>query len=183
MASSIIYATRSTSGDQPGIRRIIELAAQTFLLGTPVMIDSATGAVKAWDGTTVASGIAGFTKENAANLTTTGVPKTLTYGTVPNQPAGVNIPPGAPINDGRNGFEIATDATIFFGQVAPATTAVAADVGKQYGMTIDTDGHWYVDKSKATAGTNTVLEIVKLDPYDTRGVQFVVSQAAQQHVF
>ena len=182
MASSIIYATRSTADTQPGIRRIIELAGQTFLNGTPVQIDAATGAVRAWDGTTVTAGIAGFTKEPGANLTTTGVPKTLTYPPPPPyQPLAVNIPAGAPINDGRNGFEIATDSTIFYGQVGPAQTAVAADVGAAYGLTIDTDGHWYVDKTKT--GATSVVKVVKLAQFDTRGVQFVVMTPAQQQVF
>lgn len=181
MASSIIYATRSTADTQPGIRRIIELAAQTFLQGTPVSVDAATGAVKAWDGTTVAGMIAGFTKEDAANLVTTGVPKTLTYGTVANQPLAVNIPAGAPINDGRNGFEIATDSSIFFGQVGPAQTTAATDVGLTYGMTKDTDNHWYVDKTKT--GAAGIVKVVKLDQFDKRGVQFVVIAAAQQQVF
>lgn len=183
MASSIVYATRSTTQEQPDMRRVIEKAGQTFLIGTPVMIDTVTGAVQGWDGTTVAAGIAGFTKENGANLSVTGIPQTLSYGGVPNQPSAVNIPEGAPINDGRNGFEVAISSTVFAGQVGPAQTAVATDIGKQYGLTKDTDNHWFVDKTKATAGTNTVVTIVKLDQYDSRGVQFVVSPAAQQAIY
>lgn len=186
MASSIIYATRSTTENQPTIRRVGEMAAQVFLQGTPVMIDT-TGFVKAWDGTSVTgganAGIAGFAKEDAANLVTAGVPKTLTYGTVANQPLAVNIPRGAPINDGRNGFESAIDSTIFFGQVGPTQTTAAADIGKPFGMTKDTDNHWYVDKAKVTAGTNTVVRVVKLDQFDPRGVQFVVLPTSQQIIW
>lgn len=178
MASAIMYATRSTTENQPDMRRWQELAAQTFLAGVPVMLP--TGAVQEWDGTSI-PGIVGITKENGANLTTTGVPKTYSVGTAAYQPLSAIIPAGAPLNDGRNGFETAIQSNIFHGQVGPAQTAIASDVGKQYGMTKDTDGHWYVDKSKATVGTNTVVTIVKVDnvspivgpvPADPRGVQF-----------
>lgn len=188
MASAVMYATRSTADTQPGMRRIIEQAGQTFLIGVPVMLNATTGAVQEWDGTTIANGIAGISKDYGANLTTTGVPKTLTYGIVQNQPLAVNIPAGAPINDGRSGFEAAIPSTIFYGQVGPSQTAVAADLAVPgYGMTKDTDGHWYVDKSKVTMGTNTVCRIVKLGgpgtpgstPWDPRSVQFVFLFAAE----
>jgi hypothetical protein len=102
---------------------------------------------------------------------------------VPFQTSAKNI--GRPLfNDGRIGFEAADNDTIFLGQVGPAQTAVAADVGKQYGMTIDGDGHWYVDRTKSTVGTNTVVTIVRLDPNDQsatpRGVYFTVTNAAAQ---
>ena len=191
MASAIIFATRSTTEDQPNMRRLVEKAAQTFLLGVPVMVEAASGGVIEWDGTTVATGIAGFSKEAASQLITTGVPKTLTYGTVPNQSLAVNIPAGAPINDGRIGVETAIGSSIFHGQVGPSQTTAVTDVGKQYGMTKDTDGHWFVDKTKSTVGTNTVVTVVKVDnqspiigavPADPRGVQFVVTSGAAQPV-
>ena len=179
MASAIIYGTRTISGNQPEIRRVIEHSAQTFLLGTPVMLDATTGSIQAWDGTTVANGVAGITKENGANLTTTGVPKTITFGTVPNQPAAVNIPEGAPINDGRNGFETAVSDTVFHGQVGPAQTTVAADVGTKVGLTKDADNHWFADKTKNTSAA-WMVQIVGLDQFDTRGVFFVFLPGAQQ---
>jgi len=182
VASAPIYDMRVTAGPgQPTIQRIGEKAAQTFLLGVPVMIDTSVGYLKEWDGTTIAQGIAGFSKEAASNLSTSGVAKTLTYGSVPNQPNAVNIPEGAPINDGRCGVAVSEESTVFFAQVGPNQTVAVTDLGKQYGMTKDSDNHWYVDKTKATVGTNTVVQIVKLDPIDTtRGVQVVVTQAAAQ---
>lgn len=177
MASIEIHSIQSVSGNQPRIRRIIEEASQTFLAGTPVQIAS-DGGVQVWNGTTIASGIAGFTKEAGANLTTLGVAKQLTWGSVQNQANAVNI--ARPyFNDGRNGFEVADTDTVFLAQVGPSQTAVVADVGKQYGMTIDSDGHWYVDRTKTTVGTNTVCRIVKLDPNDQsatpRGVYIVMT--------
>lgn len=191
MASAEIHSVQSVSGNQPRMRRIIEEAGQTFLSGTPVQIASGDGGLKAWDGATVAFGIAGFCKESGNNLGSLGVLPTaavtpvqsLTFGSVPFESSARNI--GRPLfNDGRIGFEASDQDTIFLGQVGPAQTALASDVGKQYGMTIDADNHWYVDKSKSTVGTNTVVTIVKLDPNDQsaspRGVYFVVTTAAAQ---
>ncbi len=186
MASSEIHAIQSVSGNQPRMRRIIEKATQTFLSGVPVQISAADGGVAEWDGTTVANGIAGFSKEPGSNLTTVGVAKTLSFGSVPFQASAVNIPRGAPLNDGKIGFETATLDNVFLGQVGPAQTALVTDVGKHYGMTKDTDNHWFVDKTKATFGTNTVCTIIKLDPNDQsatpRGVYFTIDNASQQIV-
>jgi hypothetical protein len=181
VASSEIHSVQTVSGNQPRVRRIVELAGETFLPGTPVQIDDATGAVEAWDGTTEELGIAGFSLESASDLASTGVAETLHYGSVPNQPLAENIPIGAPLNDGRIGFEVANDDTVFRGQVGPAQTVAQANVGNQYGLTIDTDGHWYVD---LTDTSDVVVRIVKLDPNDQsttpRGVYFVVIPLAQQ---
>lgn len=191
MASSEIHSVQTVSGNQPRMRRIIEEAAQTFLSGTPVQLAAGDGGVKAWDGVTVAAGIAGYSKEAANNLASLGVIPTaavnpnpqLSFGTVPYEASAQNIA-RPPFRDGRNGFEVAAPDTIFAGQVGPAQTALATDVGKQYGMTIDTDNHWYVDKTKT--GASAVVEVVKLDPEDLsatpRGVYFVVLPAAAQLV-
>lgn len=185
MASQIISSVQSISGNQPRIRRIIEEAGETALSGVPVQINATDGGVQEWDGTTVAFGIAGFSKEFFNNLVTTGVPKQITQGSVPNQSAAVNDQRPY-FNDGRIGFETSTSDTVFQGQVGPAQTALVSDIGKQYGMTKDGDGHWFVDKTKTTIGTNTVVTIVNLNPDDQsatpRGVYFVVTPTAAQPV-
>jgi hypothetical protein len=191
MASAEIHSIQSVSGNQPRIRRLPEEAGQTFLPGTPVQIASGDGGLKAWDGVTVAFGIAGFSKEAGNNLAVLGViptasspgPQSLTFGSVPFEPAAKNI--GRPLfNDGRQGFEVSAIDTVFLGQVGPAQTTLATDVTKQYGMTLDADGHWYVDKTKT--GASAVVEITKLDPNDQsatpRGVYFVVLPSAAQLV-
>lgn len=182
MASSEIHSVQTVSGNQPRVRRIIEDATQTFLNGTPVMLHSTNGAVKVWDGSTLLLGIAGFVNEPASNLTTAGVAKTLSYGSVPYQASAQNIPMGAPLNDGRIGFEVANDDTVFRGQVGPSQSVTAANVGIQYGMTLDSDGHWYVDTTKTTV--NAVCVIVKIDPQDQsstpRGVYFRIINTSQQ---
>jgi hypothetical protein len=185
LASQIISSVQSISGNQPRIRRIIEEAGQTALSGVPVQINATDGGVQEWDGTTVAAGIAGFSKEFFNNLTTTGVPKQITQGKVPYQASAVNIQRPF-FDDGRIGFETATEDTVFQGQVGPSQTALVSDVGVSYGMTKDSDGHWFVDKTKTTVGTNTVVTIVNLNPDDQsatpRGVYFQVQQAAIQLV-
>lgn len=173
--SSEIHSVQTVSGNQPRIRRIGEAATQTWLPGTPLALN-ASGFVIPWAGsvlTPVAGGIIGMAKEFGANLATAGVPQQITFGSVPNEPAAVNI--SRPyFNDGRTGVETADPDTIFLGQVG--TTVTQANVGLQYGLSKDTDNHWYVDLAKATAGTNTCVLIVKLDPNDQsatpRGVYF-----------
>lgn len=150
-----------------------------------MQVDSAVdGGVKEWDGTTVVNALAGFSKEFASNLTATGVAKTLTFGQVPFQASAVNIPRGAPLNDGRIGFEASDGDSVFQAQVGPAQTTAATDVGKHYGLTKDADGHWYVDKTKTTIGTNTMVTVVKLDPNDQsatpRGVYVTIDPAGAQ---
>jgi hypothetical protein len=200
MASALIASKRTVSGNQPQIRRLPEEALQTFLDGTPVQIAAGDGGVQAWDGVTVAAGIAGFAKEIASNLAATGIQPTFVVGSavgastigavkaslgagtradVPNQPAARTIFRGAPYNDTRVGFEVANSDTVFYGQVGPLQTTLASDVGKQYGLTKDTDGHWYIDKTKV--GGSAVLTVVKQDPIDVaRGLHFQVNLAAQQ---
>lgn len=191
MASAEIHSIQTVSGNQPRMRRLPEEAGQTFLPGTPVQIAAGDGGIKVWDGTTVAFGIAGFTKEAGNNLGVLGV--TPTAAVNPNAQPGLAIVPNEAsaisitrpfFRDGRNGFEVAVADTIFLGQVGPAQTVAATDVGKQYGMTLDSDGHWYVDKTK-TGGT-AVVEVVKLDPNDQsatpRGLYFIVLPSAAQLV-
>lgn len=186
MASALIQERETVSGNQFRMNRINEDAAQTFLAGTPLQVNNATGALKAWDGVTIASGIAGIAKEFGANLTTAGVPLGttqpaagpaatgpgggITFGSVQNEPAAFNL--SRPyFNDGKTGAVLAIPDNVFYAQVGPTQTTVQTDVGKQYGLTKDTDGHWFVDKTKT--GASAVLVIIALDNWDTvRGVLF-----------
>lgn len=175
--------------------RLIEEATQTFKIGTPVMIKTADGGIQAWDGTTgtaftfasaTVGGIVGIAYEAASNLSATGsgAPSPNqpfagvgavagTFGSVPNQSSAKNIAHGAPINDGRVGFVLNQPNVTWaatFGNAGNTATPAATDVGKQYGLTIDSGSNfWYVDKSKATPGTNTVVTVVSLDFRDTPG--------------
>jgi len=182
LASAVIYAIGSQSGNQPRIRRIIEKNAQNFLMGVPVMIDAPTGAIKEWDGATTQAGIAGVSKEPASNLAATGVRQFLSMpgGPAPNQPLGQKIARGGPYNDGRIGFELADEDILFFAQVGPAQVTAANLVGGNFGMTKDGDGHWFVDTNKVAAN-QVVCQVVKLDQADTvRGVWIVFLPTAQQ---
>lgn len=170
----VLYNTTEYTGMEQ------EQAAQTFLLGAPVQMN--VGYVREWDGTTVANGLLGFSLEDAHNLvsngfgapgpfTPVGFPGTgITFGSVPNEPNAVNIPLGAPFSLGMINFAYADSGTVFRGQTdnntGIATTPVRSNIGTLYGLTKDTFGHWYVDFGKVTVGTNTVVEMIDLDPID-----------------
>lgn len=182
-----IEVVSTISGNSPRGARIAEAATQTFKLGTPVELDG-SGNVAAWDGTTITLGIAGITTEPGANLTTAGTALTVTFGSVPFQSSAVNIPRGAPFNDGKNGFFVGDDDTVYratFGNNGNAATPAKTDVGIAYGMTKDaTSGFWYVDKNKT--GGNAVLRITEQDPRDgtvsAGTVRFVFLKASIQVV-
>lgn len=181
MASIEIHSVQSVSGNQPRMRRLFEAATQVYLAGTPLALN-ASGFVIAWAGAIVTNqvgAIIGLSKEFGANLASAGVAQQQTFGKVPNEPVAVNI--SRPyFNDGRTGVEVADPDTIFLAQVGPAQTVSQANIGVQYGITIDADNHWFVDTAKTTVGTNTCCIVVKLDPNDQsatpRGVyiRFVV---------
>lgn len=178
MATSLMNSVQTISGNQPRIRDIPEAATQTFLAGTPVALN-ASGNVIAWAGvivTNLVGAIIGIAKNPGKSLTTAGTPKQITQGSVPNQPLAQNIQRPFFDPDGATLLEVADPDTIFQGQVGPAQSVTQANVGVPYGITIDTDNHWYVDTAKVTVGTNTAVMIVKLDPNDQatvkRGVYF-----------
>lgn len=177
MASGLIYAIKSSNEGPPPVDRPKEAATQTFKNGVPVQL--VAGFAQEWDGITVALGIHGVSKDYGSNLTVAGTAQTLTFGQVPNQALAVNIPRGAPLNDGKITVETASQLSTFTGQVGPAQTPVLADIGKTFGMTKDTDGHWFVDRTKV--GATAVVTITELDQFDTaRGVHFVFLASASQ---
>jgi hypothetical protein len=175
-----IKPVSTISGNDFRGNRIIEEASQTFKFGTPVQVNATDGGLQAWDGTTITNGLAGISYEAASNLGTTGqgAPKPFTpvlgvgavqgtFGSVPNEPSAVNIAHGAPLNDGRCGlYEAANSDTIFsaaFGGAGQtAVTPLPQNVGVAYGLTIDTNGFWFVDSSKT--GSSAVLKVTELDP-------------------
>lgn len=186
MASIEIHSIRTVSGNQPQMRRLIEEAGQTFLPGTPVQVTAGDGGLLAW--VQGATPIAGFAKEAGNNLAALGVIPTAAVNPNP-QPGIANVPNEASalsidrprFRDGRIGVELANSDTEFLGQVGPAQTALATDVGKTYNLTKDADNHWFVDKTNVA---NLVATITRLDPNDQsaapRGVYFVITPAFQQ---
>jgi hypothetical protein len=179
----MLQAVRSSVGQQPAHRRLPEDISQTFLEGVPVQFDVVpNGGIIEWDGVMpiTTNGIVGVSKEGASGLTTFGVPKVLTYGKVNYQPGAVKIPAGAPMNDARIATDLAVADTVFKGQVGPSQSVAATDFNKSYGMTKDSDGHWYIDK---TATANPVVKIVGFDQFDTvRGVRFVFLASAMAQI-
>lgn len=151
------------NGAQPVTRRLLEAAGETFNMGTPVVVYTTSGYLIASPTLSSALTIAGFSQEPAQNLTNAGVPQTLTYGKVQNQPSAVLIPGGAPPSDGRCGVWLANDSTIFIGVVKSTQTPAITDVGVIYGMTKDgTSGFWYIDKDITAANSGAIFEIVEI---------------------
>lgn len=164
-------------------KRIIEDAAQTLLRGTPVMFNTVNGALKAWDGASLSNAIVGISQEDGHNFATagpnaptpfmpySGVGATLKFGNVPNEPAAINIPRGAPFVDGRLGVVPAMQSFTFravfgtsAGGLAPATPT-AVNVGQNYGLTIDSNSqYFFVDVNKT--GASAAVKLVSLDPAD-----------------
>lgn len=177
MTTSIMQSVQTVSGNQPRIRDIPEAATQTFAAGTPVALN-ASGDVIAWAGvivTNLVGAIIGIAKNAGKNLTTAGVAQQLSQGSVPYQTLAKNIQRPYFDPDGATLLETADPDTIFSGQVGPSQSVTQANVGVQYGITLDTL-RWYVDTTKVTVGVNTCVIVVKLDPNDQaatkRGVYF-----------
>jgi hypothetical protein len=184
VAIPILPATTVSSSQWKGTR-LIEEATQTFKFGTPVAQAAGDGGIIAWAGailTSAVGSICGISYENASNLASTGLgaPTPMspftgvgavagTFGFVPNQPSAKNIAHGAPFNDGRVGFFVPAQDSVFvatFGNAGNAATPLNTDVGLTYGLTLDTAGNfWYVDKSKT--GASAAVRVVNLDPRDT----------------
>jgi hypothetical protein len=152
-----------------------EAAGQTFLFGSPVQLNG-SGFVQAWDGTTVSAGILGVAESFGQNLGSagagapvppfggiTGTIAIATYGTVPNQPSGVNIAIGTPVADGRTLYMEPNQDNIF-----------------QALFDKDANGYWYIDKNKT--GGSAVVQIVALPlgSYLNAPVAFVFLTAAIQ---
>lgn len=208
MASNLAYhqpigVVETTSGLTPYTISTPEKASQTFKYGVPIQLNA--GYTQQWDGTTLTAAIAGFNLTYGLNLASNGLgapgpfqqigpPGTIqTYGSVPNQPSASNIAVGAPISDGRTLMESSIGANIFEATFdnsnysnAASITPTQAQIGTQFGLTIDANGQFYVDNNKTTAGTNTVVELVGINPIDglipNARVRFQVLAAARQLV-
>ena len=199
----------TVSGNTPLMQALPEKASQTFLTGVPVQLNA--GFVQKWDGATVTAGILGFSSQPGANLASNGKGSpggysqvgppgsTVTFGSVPYQTSGFNIPIDGPMTDGRTYYEAGISDIIFeaqfdnsAGNVAADYTPTVANVGSQFGLTFDASGYIYVDANKTTVGTNTCVQIVSINPIDlvqagtpntyivNARVRFVVVPASQQ---
>lgn len=182
-----IVPRQTRTNASPLVANIGEKATQTFKAGTIVCLS--TGYIAAWGGANPA-GIAvlcGVSIVAGSNLTTANTPKTLTFGSVPNQSSAVNIPVGAPANDGKCEIYVADDNTVFaatFGNNGSAETIAVTDVGVHYGLTIDTGAnYWYVDKNKTTVGTSTAVQVVGIDPMTSTNGTNITSNTLALFIF
>jgi hypothetical protein len=167
-----IWKVQGPGTANPVMRRLPEKATQSFLIGTPVQVDvaGATGFVIACPAmnSVATAHIAGFATEPGNSLSTSGVAKTLTYGSVQNQSNAVLIPVGAPPNDGTMGIELAVNTNIFVGVLGNSATAAnatiaQADVGTLYGLTKDAgNSYWYIDNNITTAAGGACVVVTEL---------------------
>lgn len=188
MAANLAYhqpfkQVKTVSGNSPlETGQIQEAASQTWAQGVPLMLDG-SGRLIVWDGSSLSNSIIGVSTDYGHNLSaggkgapvqpfgSVGAPGTfVTYGNVPNQPSAFNIPPGAPLSDGRQVFNFATGDTWFEGQIdnntgSAAVTAISL-IGGRYGISFDTStpAQAYVDLAK-TGGSAAVI-IMELNPLD-----------------
>lgn len=201
---SPILSIQNRANTAPLTNGLAEAASQTFKNGTPVQMNT-SGFVKAWDGTTVTAGILGIAESFGLNLATAGAgapgipfgpigaPGAIqTYGYVINEPSAVNIALGTPISDGRTLFVYANNDNVFEAIFDNAAGTVAANytptqamintAAGQLGLTVDTNGFWYVDANKT--GASAVLQIIGINPLDgfivNARVRFQFLDAAQQ---
>jgi hypothetical protein len=178
-----IIPVMNRANTAPLTKALAELSSQTFKFGTPVQ-NNGSGYCKAWDGTTITAGILGIAESPGQNLSSSGKgapgmpfgpigpPGAIqTYGFVPNETSAVNIALGTPVADGRTLFVEANDDNVFqavfdnsAGTVAADYTPTQADIGASYGLTVDSNGFWYVDKNKT--GGSAVLQIQDVNPLD-----------------
>ena len=194
-----ILQVQEKAGTTPFTNAQPEKAGQTFKYGSPVQLDG-SGFVQAWDGATVTAGILGVAESFGQNLGSNGLGAPVppfggitgsiafqTYGSVPNQPNAVNIAVGTPVADGRTLYMEPNPANIFqalfdnsAGTVAANWTPTQADIGVNYGLTVDANGYWYVDKNKT--GASAVLQVVglPLGSYLNAPVTFIFLAAAVQ---
>jgi hypothetical protein len=171
----------TTSGNQEAIQNYLEAAAQTFKAGTPVELNG-SGNVIAWDGSNTLKLILGFCLVGGFNYATAGAGAsplfgnigfpggTPTFGTVPNQPSAVNLVHGALFATGLTIVATSVTDTVFEAQTDASSGATynptTALIGTQLGLTVDANGTWYLDLAKVTVGTNTVAEIISINPQD-----------------
>jgi len=158
-----VYKVVNNPAGTPQARRLLEKAAQTFKMGVPVVVDS-TGYLIESPTISSALKIAGFSQEQAANLTTSGIPKVMALTQTPqNQPAALIIPGGVPPNDGRCGVNIADDNSQFILPCDLGHTPAVTDVGLIYGLTKDaTSGQWYLDTAITAAGSGAIAQITEI---------------------
>jgi hypothetical protein len=176
-----IIVVSTLSGNQEKIQNFLEASGQTFVQGTPVVLNG-SGFTTAISGTPGAGTVLGISNLRGKNLATNGAGASPVFGSIGypgglgavqdviNQPAAYSIYHGAPFVDGLTNVALATLDTIFEFQVDASTgstyNATNALIGTAVGLTVDASGYWYADLAKNTSGTNTYITVVSLNPLD-----------------
>lgn len=177
-----IGAVSTLSGNQEKIQNILEGASQTFVQGTPVILNGSGNTIAATAGTGGSQvTYYGISALRGKNLASAGLGASPLYGginppwgqgalqDVQNQSAAYSIFHGAPFLDGLTLVQLATADTIFEAQVDASTgstyNATTSNIGSAFGLSKDSNGFWYVDLGKT--GSNYLdVYIVSLNPLD-----------------
>jgi len=179
-----IIQVQNKANTTPFTYALPEKAAQTFLFGTPLMLNG--GYSQAWDGLSFTNAILGISESFGLQLGTDGAGSptppwggitTGYYGggvppAISNQPSAVSIPLGQPVSDGRTLFLSPGQDNVFEAIFDTTKTSIAAgdytptqaDIGTLYGLSKDGNGYWYVDKFKT--GGSSCIQIVGINPID-----------------
>ncbi len=182
-----VFKVLAAGDAQPVIKRFGEEASQTFLMGVPVTCNVAvSGDIYAWaaNANVAANNVAGFSTEPGSNLTANHTARHLTYGSVQGQANAVQIPIGAPINDGTVGVILATDTIIFVAKCNDAHNIALTDIGTVQGMTKDTNNYFFIEFGANNAAANGAFCLITelVDPVGTAGgkLAFRIVDVAQQ---
>ena len=179
-----ILPVSTLSGNQEKIQAFIESSGLNVNYGTPVTING-SGQTAVWSGTPSygpPGNLLGIIATHGKNLGSAGLGAAPPFGSigppwglgavqdVVNQASAYSVYHGAPFTDGTSTVYVATQDTIFEGQVDASTgstyAATTSLIGTSVGLTSDGNGWWYFDLGKVTVGTNAVGVVVSLNPLD-----------------
>lgn len=139
----------------------LEGASQTWVEGNPLILASGLVTIA---GTNPQTALIGIAAAKASGITDNPVPF------IPFLPNLI--------------FEISIDGAEGGGNAPGTGSLTQANVGTQYGITLDTaSGNWYLDTSKTTVGTNTVMTLLgfQTQPTTTTSYSGVVNGRALVH--
>jgi hypothetical protein len=182
------------NGAHPVTRRLLEDAGETFLQGTPVVVQDSDGYLIESPTISSALTIAGFSQQEARNRASDGVVEHTTEGTVPFQTNAQVIPGGARPDDGRIGVWIANSQTEFvaaFYATATAAIPTQADIGNIFGLTKQSNGFWAIDSDITAAASGAICLLTEIlnipgdplapaTPIAGQKVAFKITAAGQQ---
>jgi hypothetical protein len=156
-----IKCVRTLSGlGFPSMERVGEVAAQTFVLGAPLVLNAGNLQECTFGGAEIVYGVSA---EPGHNLTTANTAEEgYSEGHPQNQSSGKIIPHGAWPKDGKVGVYRADAQNIFSIALKAGQVFTQAMIGTTYGIVKDASGYWYLDNTDV-AGDNVVATVIGND--------------------